>query len=542
MDDMIMNPNDERESALEQPTPPALQPVEMQPVVPSVSPGLPFKADFKDGIFAIFAFILGYIFSRWVLGATHGWGVAVFTAVFLASVSLYLLKKGVRFSAASWFWLIVTLLTGISFALWNENGLMPLRNLFLFCAAVYWVLCATNIQLAGKTGNYLILDVINGVLIVPFRNFINQYISLGVFRSGRVKTGKKGLSILLGVFIAIAVLFFVTPQLLAADSGGFHSLLKDVIEFFTFDTTKLLEFLVYCIPAIPVAAYMFGLVSGGAHKKGVKTFQAEKTDRAVSAVRIVAPATIYTVLGTVCVLYLIFIACQVPYFFSAFSRSRPEGWLSYSEFARQGFFELCRIAAINLVMLALANLLSKKPRSGSAALKAFNVVLALITLLLIATAMSKMALYIDVFGLSVLRILTTVFMAFLALISLAVIAMQKWRFSIARFALVAGTILFVGLCATDVDGIVVRYNTDRYLAGTLTDYDPAILYRSGPAGVLSAIQVYNETGDENVRREIRMYLVSERETIDLNRNHKNTYRHTWQSEQAWDALEDMMLE
>ncbi|HCF70927.1 MAG TPA: DUF4173 domain-containing protein, partial [Syntrophomonas sp.] len=64
------------------------------------------------------------------------------------------------------------------------------------------------------------------------------------------------------------------------------------------------------------------------------------------------------------------------------------------EYARSGFFELCRIAAINLIVLLAANLLGQKQSRKDKALKIFNSLLAIITLVLIATALSKMAMYI----------------------------------------------------------------------------------------------------------------------------------------------------
>ena len=236
--------------------------------------------------------------------------------------------------------------------------------------------------------------------------------------------------------------------------------------------------------------------------------------------RLLAPVTIVTVLGTVCVLYAVFIACQVPYFFSAFSGSRPEGWLSYSEYARQGFFELCRLAAMNLAMLLAANIFSRKLRAESKVLKVFNSILALITLLLLATAFSKMALYIDAFGLTILRILPCVFMALLAVVCVSVLVLQKVQFSIVRVALVTGAVLFAALCLVNADGLIVRYNTDRYLHGTLTVYDTDILYRSGSAGVLPALEVYEMTADAALKSDIKAYLSGEKERIE---SYKGTF-------------------
>jgi hypothetical protein len=215
---------------------------------------------------------------------------------------------------------------------------------------------------------------------------------------------------------------------------------------------------------------------------------------------------VFIALGAVCVLYMVFILSQIPYFFSAFTGVKPEGWLVYSEFARRGFFELCAIVVINLVLITIGNLTSKKARTESRILKLFNVGLAIITLIFIATAFSKMALYIGAYGLTMRRVLPSIFMVFLAIVFVALIVLQKRNFSIVRFALITGSIMICILCLSNPDALVVRYNTDRYLGGTLPNYDVTILWRSGIAGVPSALEVYEATDDEGLKEELRWYL------------------------------------
>ena len=80
---------------------------------------------------------------------------------------------------------------------------------------------------------------------------------------------------------------------------------------------------------------------------------------------------------------------------SAPSGARCRRAFPMPEYARQGFFELCRVAAVNIVILLAANVLSRqansrKPGCCAHATRAVSV----LTLLLLATAASKMGLYI----------------------------------------------------------------------------------------------------------------------------------------------------
>lgn len=490
------------------------------PPVMAVKTRNPFKPVLSDFIFALIVFALGYLFSRWVFLSWRGWGVAVFTAVYLISITAYMVRKSAfANNAAAWFWFAITIVTGVSYAFWDNPGFNGLRSLFLFCAAVYYVIVASGSNLMGKSGNFLIIDGVNAVILVPFRNFFNQYISFSALR--RDEKRGKGLPVFIGLLLAVFLLACLIPMLMRADSGGFKVVLRFIADIFTFD---ILEFMIYVLIAIPVAAYLYGLVSGAAHKRGTDTIKPEGAATAVSALRFFQPATIYIALAAVCGLYFVFILCQIPYFFSAFTGRTPEGWLNYSEYARQGFFELCGIAAINLVILTVGNVTCKKRRAESRLLKAFNIVFAVITLLLIATAFSKMALYIDVGGLTMPRLMPCVFMVFLTIVFVALIVLQKREFSIVRFSLVVGAVILCVFSMADPDALVIQYNADRHLRGSLPYFDMDVLRRAGEAGVLPAIEVFENTENKELKAELARYLYDYSQWVDSLRTSSSDLR------------------
>lgn len=473
-------------------------------------PKEPFIADRMDSIFAIFAFVLGFFFIRWVLFSWQGWGVSVFTISYCLTVTIYLTKKGAVIPRSAYFWLAAVLVTGISFTIYKNNGFEPWRNLFLFSAAVYYVICAAGRLILNNTGNWLFLDGINGLFVIPFKNFGCQYKSLSSPRNIKRSVGKRILSIVLGLLLALLVAGMVMPLLMRADSGGFYKISKGIFEYYRWVQNQFAELIINFILSIPVAAYIFGLVAGCAHNRGCSTFKREDIQYTIGSVRLLTPATVYTMLGLICSLYLLFIGSQLPYLFSAFSGVMPEGWQVYSEYARSGFFELCQIAAINLSLLALANLFCKKPQGRNYAIKILNILLSALTLLLIATAFSKMALYIGAYGLSIRRLLPCLFMVFLGVIFVGVIVLQKRQFSIVRLSAYVGTVMLCILCLINPDGIVAGYNADRYLSGTLENFDVKILYQSGPAGIDPALKVFAQTGDEELKAELRAYIYEQR--------------------------------
>lgn len=299
----------------------------------------------------------------------------------------------------------------------------------------------------------------------------------------------------------------VSPLLLRADSGGFEVFIRSINRWLQLAPPIDTELLGQVLLAIPTAAYIFALVAGSAYGRGSTAYNADTAGGFRDSLRKLPALTVLTMLGLISGLYLLFILSQLPYFFSAFAGVRPEGWQSYSEYARRGFFELCIIAVINLSVLATANLSFEKGKQLSTALKVLNSSLAILTILLIATAFSKVALYIGIYGLTVERVLPSVFLVFLTVVFSGVVVLQRRRFSIMRLASYVGVTLLCVLCLINLSGLVVDYNAERYLSGTLAGFDVAILYRAGPAGVDAALRVYKLTDDEKLRESLDQYLL-----------------------------------
>ena len=258
---------------------------------------VPFVADHKDSYFAWFAFVLGFIFVRWVLFSWQGWGVTLFTLAFCGSVTVYLLKKGVHIPKAGWFWLAAVMLIGSSFSLWSNNGLAPWHGLLLFGSAVYWILCATGLLILGKTSNLILLDSYNALLVIPFGNFGCQYKGLAFIANHKRSRGKEIFSIALGLLLTFIVASIVLPLLMQADSGGFAKIINGILTSFRRIGIGNWKTFWDVILAIPIAAYMFGLVAGSAHKRGTDLFEKDSNLQKISALRVLPMTTVYILLA-----------------------------------------------------------------------------------------------------------------------------------------------------------------------------------------------------------------------------------------------------
>ena len=222
--------------------------------------------------------------------------------------------------------------------------------------------------------------------------------------------------------------------------------------------------------SIPLSFLLFGAMSGA---KGRKRKMTGDTGRAAK----VPAVAICSALTPLILIYLLFFACQLPYYLSAFGGVLPDGY-SYSEYARQGFFELCGVAVLDLMVIFLAGVLAKRNENGRkpVAVRIYSAVFSLITILLICSAMSKMIMYIGEYGLTGLRFYTSWFMILLGIVFLVLILHEIFPgMKTVATLFISFTAMFGVLCFCDPDARIAQYNVESYLSGEIAETDTGSL-------------------------------------------------------------------
>ena len=167
-----------------------------------------------------------------------------------------------------------------------------------------------------------------------------------------------------------------------------------------------------------------------------------------------------TVLALVNLLFLAFVAIQFAYLFGGLDTLAQTG-LTYSEYARRGFFELVAVAALVIVLvLGMDWLTRRRPRPGFSWIDGLHALLLGLTGIVLISALQRMRLYVGAFGLTELRFYTTAAMIWIGftLVWVGFALLRNRRMVFVPGALLAAVIILAGVNLINPDATIARYN------------------------------------------------------------------------------------
>ncbi|MGW3297844.1 DUF4153 domain-containing protein [Streptomyces rubiginosohelvolus] len=165
-------------------------------------------------------------------------------------------------------------------------------------------------------------------------------------------------------------------------------------------------------------------------------------------------------------LFAAFIALQLVVLLGGYEKVRAETGLDHAEYARQGFWQLLWATLLTLLVIALA--LRWAPRGGSrdrTLVRAVLGTLCALTLVVVASALRRMDLYVDEYGLTRLRISVAAMELWLGVVLVLILAAGVFgaRFLPRAIAVSAAAgVLAFGLLSPD--GLIAEQNVQRFEA------------------------------------------------------------------------------
>ena len=290
---------------------------------------------------------------------------------------------------------------------------------------------------------------------------------------------KRFWAVLRGLLIALPILIIFAALLSSADLV-FAQRLQDFTRLF-----RLQNLPEYIFRAVYILIGAYAL-------SGVFLYAAQKSrDESLAGEKPLLPQFLgftesAVVLGSVVVLFLLFVFVQFRYFFGGNTNIGVEGF-TYSEYARRGFGELVAVAVCSLLLfLGLSAIARRQTSLQRRVFSGLGIGMVALVGVMLVSAFQRLQLYEAAYGYSRLRIYTHVFMLWLGLLLTAVVLLEILRRE--RLFPLALLLASIGFAATlaigNVDAIIVRQNVARapqgkgldvpYLASLSSDSVPAL--------------------------------------------------------------------
>jgi hypothetical protein len=166
------------------------------------------------------------------------------------------------------------------------------------------------------------------------------------------------------------------------------------------------------------------------------------------------------VLGSVSLLFAVFVAIQFRYFFGGAENITAEGF-TYADYARRGFGELVAVAFFSLMLfLGFGSLTRRDEPRQRWIFSAIGAFLVAMVVVMLVSSYRRLLLYEDAYGYTGLRIYTHVFILWLGVLLLAVTGLELAG-RIRYFSAAAITVVFgftLTLAVLNVDAAIVRLN------------------------------------------------------------------------------------
>ena len=467
----------------------------------------------KEIVLAWLSALMGYLFCRtfwiWQKPAVG----LIFTVCVFAFGFVFFGRK--KRKARSFFYPVSALVLSCSLFFSSSPVLQFL--VFAYICFAFLLFCQTGSETAleRRAGQLYVFETVKAIFVSPFKSIGSAVGAISTNKSAK-KGWKTALIVLAGLGIALIPTLIVFA-LLSFDSNFTDSL--EVIRSVIFD--RILTHVVSLLFGVPIGMYIYGALYTSAHPAR-DSFNEETCVRIEDRMKF-APSLVGAVaIAPLLFLYVVFITAQRDYYRAVFTSTLPDAY-TFADFARNGFFRLCAVAAINALALIALRVFSKKTKSGkiSPVVKVYTVVLSLITVVISGTAISQMVMYVSNYGLTRLRLYTLWFMALLILIFIvAIIKQLVGKFPFAATAITVFVLCFAALAVPDADAVIARHNYNCRLADPACSLDVEYLGQLSPSSVPVLCEIYgNEDLPDSIRdaalREIGGYAAREDHPFNL---------------------------
>lgn len=455
-------------------------------------PPKPLTTEKKELIFAVLMALCSLLAVNFTLFGGFNLGFAVVVVLCICLTVGYMLLSHCRPNVYALTVLSLCALIAAGFVRSDDLFVKLVMGMFLFLGITLGFSLLSGKNRFSPNGICSLGDSFSALFVTGLGKLEPALRGLGMALRQSGKLGQGLGAVGLGICIVFPILLVVVPLLISADAA-FDGLVALLPAFDMKETiaTLFLGAMVFCV----LYTLCVGLVRGQQPESAPT-----RTGKGLS------PLTIGTVLGAVCLVYLLYLISQLAYLGGGFSGLLPAEF-TLAQYARRGFFEMAALCAINLGIIALCIGVVRKDDTAPLSIRLMCLFLGIVSLFLVISASAKMFLYIESYGLTRLRLLTQIIMLFLSLSTLAVMV---WLFvpKLPYMKVILLTALIIGALVIwlDVDNMVAGYNVDAYLSGKLTHIDTDHLLTLGSSAAEHFARLAEESKDPAVIQAAKLAL------------------------------------
>jgi len=357
-----------------------------------------FKAGLITGVSLVLGLLFDYFFYMKMPGAAFPLYIILVTFGLFA-VAGFLNKK----ISEKALWLSVPLLFFSVMIFVRSSEILIFLNIV---ASMLLLLLIARLSFEGRLQNFLIIDYLK-IFFLPFKFILPLFQTLSdLFSPRELNKDQKVLSqVIKGIVIAVPVLLIFLILFSSADLI-FKKYITDLINIDIEPETVLRSVLVLIATLIFTGAYSYIFREAKNQNESQQNVNPSNFGHIESSI----------LLGSVNVLFFIFILVQLAYLFGGAGNISAQGF-TYAEYARRGFFELIAVSVISLLLLlAVEKYIVKKNENHAPGFKILSTALVIQVILIMASAFTRLTLYEDAYGFTILRFYSHAFIILLAIV------------------------------------------------------------------------------------------------------------------------------
>ena len=438
-----------------------------------------------DTLFAWLSVLMGFLLARALPVTQNTLGGTLMICLFFVFALTYVKLSGMKLNAKAVLFGAMIPLFSLGFLTGANRVIHRFLLLFIICVLLYWTYTVFNLNGRKMFGEGFVRHALTAIFVNPIISVIYIFpafaVKDGEGRGGRIL--RTALRILIG--LCCAVIPTAVIILLLSYDKGFVSLIDKI---FSFSFEDIIECMGDLFLGSNFAMFIFGVLFGSKRRNRQSNGEPDAVKQAPC--HVIPRSAICATVTPILLVYVVFFISQWDYYVPAFTRVLPDE-LTYAEYARSGFFQLCGVCAINAVMLLLFNLLIKRTEKKHDILRiVYSSLISVFSLILAATALSKMMLYIDCFGLTRKRVYAT-WLILLLCVAFVVVLLGQFIKRLPTVPVLAVTfILFFALISLpNVDAMIASYNVDAYRSGRIDMVDVVSMQDYGASAVPSLMEL-----------------------------------------------------